>query len=345
MSAKITPTAEEQADSLPLHIKYADTLKSTRAHISELLENLLTSNGLSAICGAANVGKTALVIDMVSAISRGAEWMNRQTQQGLVLYMAAESPVSVESRVLAYQEHHALLMPNFIISDSRVNLFKDGKGTDDIIKTVTLLEKKHNQKVVLIVFDTLSLVIEGANENLGADMGRVIENLDRIRRACGAHVSVVHHIGKQADAGMRGWSGLFAAMDTVIMIAATKRGSYAEVVKSRDLGCKGIRIGFDLKAIGIGKTTFGKEATACVAVPADAPPKGSGYGKVEAAILKFLKEHDGGGISKAGIVQHFNGKPAKGSVYRAINALAEDSEVVITGDKVALAIAEQDVEF
>lgn len=331
-------------ENLPLRIKYAHTLQSTRAHISELLENLLTSNGLSAICGASNVGKTALVIDLASAVACGTKWMNRQTQQGLVLYIAAESPTSVENRVLAYQGHHGLLMPNFIISDSRVNLFKDGKGADDIIKTVEQLEKMHDQKVVLIVFDTLSLVIEGANENLGVDMGRVIENLDRIRRASGAHVSVVHHIGKQADAGMRGWSGLFAAMDTVIMVSATKRGSYAEIVKSRDLNCKGERFGFGLQAIGVGKTTFGKEATACVAIPADAPPKGQGFGRVEAAILKLLRERGDSAISKAAIVQHFNGKPAKGSVYRAINKLAEESEVVITGDKVVLASDEPDSE-
>ncbi|MDN7953618.1 AAA family ATPase [Burkholderia multivorans] len=343
MSAKVTPTAEEQADSLPLHIKYAHTLKTSRTRISELLEDTLTSDGLSAICGASNVGKTAWFISLAGSIARGAKWMNRQTQQGLVLYIAAESPSSVESRVLAYQDHHGLLMPNFVISGSRVNLFKDAKGTDDIIKTIKLLEKKHSQKVVLVIFDTLSLVIEGANENLGADMGRVIENLDRIRRACGTHVSVVHHTGKLAEAGMRGWSGLFAAMDTVIMVSATKQGSYAEVVKSRDLGCKGARFGFSMKAVDIGETTFGKVATACIAVPADAPAKGKGYGRVEAAILKFLKEHGDGEINKAAIVQHFNGKPAKGSVYRAISKLADDSEVVITGDKVALTSAAQDV--
>lgn len=341
MSANVISTANAQAGSFPIDIKYADALKATRTRISELLEDTLTSDGLSAICGASNVGKTAWVIALAGSIARGVKWMNRETQQGLVLYVAAESPSSVENRVLAYQEHHGQLMPNFIISGSRVNLFKDVKGADDIIKTVKLLETKHNQKVVLVVFDTLSLVIEGANENLGADMGRVIENLDRIRRVCGAHVSVVHHIGKQVDAGMRGWSGLFAAMDTVIMVTAAKGGSYAEIVKSRDLGSKGVRFGFGMEAIGIGETTFGKEATACVAVPADAPAKGKGYGRVEAAILKFLKERGDGEISKAAVVQHFNGKPAKGSVYRAINKLADDSEVVITDDKVALASAEQ----
>ncbi len=341
MSAKVTSTADVQARSFPIDIKYADTLKATRTRISELLEDTLTSDGVSAICGASNVGKTALVVSLAASIALGAKWMNRQTQVGLVLYIAAESPSSVENRVLAYQEHYGLSIPNLVISGSRINLFKDTQGADDIIKTVKLLEKKHDEKVVLVIFDTLSLVIEGANENLGSDMGRVIENLDRIRRACGAHVSVVHHIGKQVDAGMRGWSGLFAAMDTVIMVAATKQGSYAEIVKSRDLGSKGVRFGFGMEAIGIGETTFGKVATACVAVPADAPAKGKCFGRVEAAILNFLKELGDGEISKVAIVQHFNGKPAKGSVYRAINKLADDSEVVITGDKVVLASAAQ----
>ncbi|RSB83306.1 hypothetical protein EGT47_18960 [Burkholderia cenocepacia] len=100
-----------------------------------------------------------------------------------------------------------------------------------------------------------------------------------------------------------------------------------------------------MEAIGIGETTFGKVATACVAVPADAPAEGKGYGKVEAAVLKFLKEHSDGEISKAAIVQHFNGKPVKSSVYRAIKKLADDSEVAVTDDKVALARAVAGSEF
>ena len=52
----------------------------------------LTAGDGSVLYGDSNSGKTLFVIDMAAAVARGARWMGRNTEPGLVVYLAAESP-------------------------------------------------------------------------------------------------------------------------------------------------------------------------------------------------------------------------------------------------------------
>lgn len=93
-----------------------------------------------------------------------------------------------------------------------------------------MLEKQCRQKARLIVGDTLSRLSAGANESAGQDMGLVVRHFDRIRNECSAHFMLIHHSGKNAAAGARGWSGVRAAVDTEIevtdwLVASLRRGS------------------------------------------------------------------------------------------------------------------------
>jgi len=97
--------------------------------------------------------------------------------------------------------------------------------------------------------DTLARLSAGANKNAGQDMGLVVRRFDRIRAECNAHFLLVHHSGKAAAAGARGWSGVRAAMDTEIEVTDTPAGRCAEITKQRDLPTKGARIGFILKLV------------------------------------------------------------------------------------------------
>ena len=48
-------------------------------------------------------------------------------------------------------------------------------------------------KPALIIFDTLNRCAEGLEENSAKDMGIFCAGLEKIKRATGAHVNVVHH--------------------------------------------------------------------------------------------------------------------------------------------------------
>ena len=308
---------------LPLGVVFADELATDYEPPDELVQGILTAEAGSMLYGDSNSGKTFFTIDLACAVARGTPWMGRKTEPGLVVYVAAESPASVRSRLQAYQLHHQCRVPNFAIVQTPLDLFSSDKDTDALIALVKLVERQRGQKARLIVGDTLARLSAGANENSGEDMGLVVQRFDRIRAECGAHFLMIHHSGKAAANGARGWSGIRAAMDTEIEVTDGGANRCAEVTKQRDLSTKGERIGFTLERVYLGLTKWGAPATTCIVLPADAPEKatkGKRMGEVEGAVSEFLKQRKVG-VRKAEVTKHFESRYERSNVYRAIRSL------------------------
>ncbi len=337
--AELLRTARYPEVRLSLDVAFADELPDAVVAPDELVQGLLTVGGGSVLYGDSNSGKTFFVIDMAAAIARGVPWMDRQTEPGLVVYLAAESPTSVLVRLQAYQRHHGVKVPNFAVTRNPINLFEGDADTGAVIDTVRALEARVGVPVRLIVGDTLARLSAGANENAGQDMGRVIERFDRIRTECEAHFMLIHHCGKDTASGARGWSGIRAAIDTEIEVTDTAIGRCAEVTKQRDLGSKGARIGFRLEGLPLGVSKWGTPVTSCVVLPEDAPGKPvkqKKIGPVEGAVLEFLRVRRAG-AKKAEVVAHFDGQYSRQSVYRACTTLTESGRLHETSGIVAFA--------
>ncbi len=314
--------SEPAPPPLPLSVVFADDLPDTFTPPDELVQGVLTAGDGSVWYGDTNTGKTFVIVDLACAVARGVPWMGRQTEPGLVVYLAAESPVSVRGRLQAYQCHHGCRVPNFAIVQSPIDLFDGEADTDKVIQTIRQIEQQRSLKVRLIIGDTLARLSAGANENAGQDMGLVVRRFDRIRSETGAHFALIHHSGKNAANGARGWSGVRAAVDTEIELTDTPQGKCIEITKQRDLSTKGERIGFRLDVVTLGHTKWGFAATSCVVVAADAPEKKTGkrMGEVEGAVIEYLAEHKVG-IKKAELAKHFSGRYERPNVYRAIKTL------------------------
>jgi len=320
--ATILDGAIEPPIAYPLKVTFAEELADSYEPPDELVQGVLTAGDGCVLYGDSNSGKTFVVIDLACAVARGTDWMGRRTEPGLVVYLAAESPSSVRGRLQAYQKHHGVKVPNFAIVQSPIDLFDGEADTDKVIKLVRMLEAKRGQTVRLIIGDTLARLSAGANENSGQDMGLVVRHFDRIRAECKAHFLLIHHSGKNAAAGSRGWSGIRAAVDTEIEVTDTPTGRCLEITKQRDLPTKGERIGFRLDVVTLGQTKWGEPATSCVVVAADAPVKQAGkrMSECDGAVLEFLVAHKIG-IKKRDVVAHFEGRYEKGPIYRAMKAL------------------------
>jgi putative DNA primase/helicase len=332
----------QASEKLPLDVVFADQLSSTFEAPDELVQGVLTAGAGSMLYGDSNCGKTFLSIDMACAVARGVPWMGRRTEQGLVVYAAAESPASVKSRLQAYQTHHRCRVPNFAIVQSPLDLYSSEADTDALIALVRQVERLRGQKARLIVGDTLARLSAGANENSGEDMGMVVKRFDRIRAECAAHFLLIHHSGKAAANGARGWSGIRAAMDSEIEVVDGPTGRCAEITKQRDLSTKGTRIGFSLERVEIGLTKWGEPATTCVVVPTDAPAKetkAKRMGPVEGAVLEHLRAQPAG-VKRAAVAQHFDGQYARTSVYRAITTLADAGMAHVAEQSGMVCIAE-----
>ena len=328
--AGLLEAAREPAPpGLPLSVAFADELPETFTPPDELVEGVLTAGDGSVLYGDSNSGKTFFVIDMAAAVARGVRWMGRNTEPGLVVYLAAESPASVRGRLQAYQRHHGVRVPNFAIVQSPIDLFDGDADTEAVIAVVRQLERQRGQKVRLIVGDTLARLSAGANENAGQDMGLVVRRFDRIRTACNAHFLLIHHSGKAAANGARGWSGIRAAVDTEIEVTDSPTGRCAEITKQRDLSTKGERIGFRLDTVTLGTTKWGAAATSCVVVPTDAPdkPQGKRVSEVGGAVLEYLRTQPAG-KKKREVVEHFQPLYDKSAVYRELKKLVVAGQVL-----------------
>lgn len=239
----------------------------------ELIEGVLGRQSMAVLYGDSNSGKTFLALEMAACISLGREWLGRSTAQGAVLILATEAERSVRRRLLAWTRWHGIALPHVAVVQTPVNLFDGNADVAAVLGVVEAVERRAGVKVELIVGDTLARISAGANENSGEDMGVVLRNADAIRSGARASFLWIHHTGKDAARGMRGWSGMRAAIDTEVEIVDDAGARSAEVTKQRDLPGKGDRFGFRLESVTLGANRWGAERGSCVVVAADAPPK------------------------------------------------------------------------
>lgn len=308
-------------------VVYASDLPEEFTAPAELLQGILTLEGLSMVYGASGSGKTFLMVDLACAVAQGARWMGRQTRPGLVIYLAAEAPGGVMRRVQAYQAHHGVRIPNLVIVKNPIDFFRGEADAMEVVKLVLRIEAERGQKAVLVIADTLARISGDAQEN-GSDMGLVIRHTDLCRSCIQAHFSLVHHAGKNESNGARGWSGVRAAADTEIEVTNGAGGHVAEVKKQRDLATQNDRIGFSLKSVTLGLTDFGAPATTCIVESAEAPAKETGQ-KLSAnggAILEFLRQK-GSGITISGILEHFGDQFKKTTCYDQLTIMVSNGQV------------------
>lgn len=215
---------------------------------------------VSVVYGPSNVGKTTFVIDVVRAVATGAQWHGRRTRGGAVLYVAAESGISVVERA------HGLLGDDgrkVFLLEERPSLLSD-IDVDAIIDLANHCAGECGEPVAMIVFDTLTLCMGAGDENSNADAVRVAAATQRIARETGAHVMLVHHSGKDRSAGPRGASGLVGNADTVVELVAVNAESdnyvLAHAVKQRRMS-RLRPFAFRLRAVVLGEDEDGEDRT------------------------------------------------------------------------------------
>jgi hypothetical protein len=95
-------------------------------------------------------------------------------------------------------------------------------------------------------------------------MGRALANLRIIRDLTGATIVIIHHAGKDLSRGLRGWSGIHAAVDAAIEVSRAESGEREiRIAKQKD-GDDGLAWGFALSVVVVGMDEDGDEETSCV---------------------------------------------------------------------------------
>lgn len=289
---------ESRRALLSLGARWVDEAIDNDAFLPPLVEGLLEQNSKAMLYGPSASGKSSMAIDLACHIALGRRWHDRYVQRGGVVYVAAEAPMSVIRRVLAFRLHHRidvrlpmLMAPPQALGDS-LNELADRALFEGSVPPG------------LVIIDTLAAAFPGEED--AQHFTSLAADLDRIRQAFCCAVLLVHHSGKQERSGARGHSSLFAAMDTVIHVGRRGDRVTATVEKQRD-GMIGGRFSGLHKPVTIGTRSIDPAAakqivTACVVVPTSTPEVSlHGFRPTEPAalLLEALRaERDRGACSR-----------------------------------------------
>ncbi|MEN9936867.1 MAG: hypothetical protein RLZZ387_3446 [Chloroflexota bacterium] len=283
-----------------------------------LVKGIIPAAEVTVIAGPGDAGKTFVMVDIVNRVARHYP----------VIYVAGEDAAGIRVRKRAWELHHrARRTGNFRLMDEALPL-ADPLAVESFIAAAAPIQPR------LIVIDTLSQSIAGADENSSAVMSAVLANAQRIARALGAAVVLIHHYTKDGST-YRGSSVL-------------KNNTYGFLEVERDsddlvrLECNRIKNAPPFAAryfrlVEAATDIAGDEdapTVSCVIMPARKVVRGAGdLSKVEVKILELLlsaTDADGGMVTTA--LQQELGLKGR-SFYGPLAHLRKHGYIVKEGDK------------
>jgi hypothetical protein len=262
---------------------------ATGANPTWVIKDVLPQAELVVMYGASGSGKSFLALDMAAAIARGVEWRGKRVRQGRVAYIAAEGGGGFRKRLKAYGQHNEIDLASLELGviHAAPNMM-EAKDAADVVKAI-----KAWGGADIVIVDTFAQVMPGANENAGEDVGKALTHCKRIHELTGAMIILIHHAGKDASKGARGWSGLRAAADAELEVVREATGRSLRLTKSKD-GEDGMAWGFDLEIITVGVDEDLDPITSCVVIEAQMPVPGAGparkLGPVEVIVNTVIQE-------------------------------------------------------
>lgn len=307
-----------------------------------IIKSVLPKAELAVVFGESGSGKSFLVMDMALAISRGMDWCGHRVKQGRVVYIAAEGAGGARTRANAYAQHHELLLDElpFGVINAAPNFLQKTDAVD-VAKAIVA-----SGPCDVVIVDTFAQTTPGANENSAEDIGKALAHCKGIHRATGALVILVHHSGKDASKGARGWSGIKAAADAEIEVTRLADARLARVSKMKD-GEDGSVFPFKLTTVPVGVDEDGDVISSCVVEYTNLPPPPikQPQGKRQKAVWNVVLELAENGVAEieavvAEVIRASikDDKPTmrRDNIKSTITRLAEDAFFCIEGGALVL---------
>lgn len=251
------------------------------------IKHVLPRADMIMVYGASGAGKSFVVYDMGMAIARGVPWRDNRVTKGRVSYLIAEGAGGFNGRITAYAEYHDVdpATLDFQVIPAQPNFLK----VPDIKKLIRTV-KAFNPDIIIV--DTWAQVTAGGNENSGEDMGLALSHCRQLNKATGATVLIIHHSGKDADRGARGWSGLKGAADAELEVVRSGDDRVVSITKLKD-GIEGSEYGFKLNVVGVGTDADGDELTSCVVLASEVSRAQVSMGKNERVVYEAARDSMG----------------------------------------------------
>ena len=236
---------------------------------TDLIKGVIGAEKLGVIYGQSGSTKSFFALEMAVRIASGQPWRGHRTRKGGVIYVAAEGAVGMHNRVEALKRSYALgpqeTLP-FWLMPGVVQLTEEGQ--DDV---ATFIEAATDEGInpSLVVIDTLSQSMAGADENGPKDMSMAIALAQQIMSGLSCAVVIVHHSGKNEAMGARGHSSLRAATDTELEVKETSDSTYRIRASKQKEGETGAEWFHRLETVELGLDQDGDPITSAILKPMD----------------------------------------------------------------------------
>ncbi|MEJ5896711.1 AAA family ATPase [Aquabacterium sp. G14] len=221
------------------------------------VRGVLPAVGLAALYGPSASGKSFLAFDLAAAIAEGCRWFDCRVEAAPVVYAALEGEAGFKLRARAWEVNRGRPLPpglRMMLQPFKLTAPLDVADLAAVVPAGAV-----------VVLDTLNRAAPTADENSSKDMGEILEAAKTLQALTGGLVVLVHHTGKNAAAGLRGHSSLFAAMDAAIEVSREGDRREWKVAKSKD-GIDGEACQFKLQVETLGTEETGEAITSCVVV-------------------------------------------------------------------------------
>lgn len=229
----------------------------------DLVRGLLPRSGLGVIFGPSGCGKSFLALDVALHVAMGRAWAFQRTEPAGVVYIAAEGAEGFRRRVVAARDRLGAWEAQFAMIAAAPNLGASPGDGPELVASIRSQTLSQGWSPGLVVIDTTARVIPGVEENSLKDMGRFVDNADLIARELRCLVLLVHHTGKNPEAGMRGSTALHGAADVEWSVSIEDGVRSVRLAKSKD-GADNLAWSFALAVVEIGTDDDGEPITTCV---------------------------------------------------------------------------------
>jgi hypothetical protein len=233
----------------------------------ELVHGTISRQGTGVLGGQSGAGKTFVAVHLMVCAAAAIPFLGREIREPVAgVYLAAEGSGTIAHRFRAAKRYAGIkeLLP--ITYSGKVGNLLDQK---QLFKTIGDLKQCGDYFRAhfgvphgLTIIDTASMAFHMSDENSNAEIARVCQALARMCQETGAFTCVVHHMGKDQNAGLRGGSAWRGNVDSVLLCLADRepltgdcRNCRVVVEKHRD-GPEGPIGGFDLPLIELGMDDY-----------------------------------------------------------------------------------------
>ncbi len=196
-----------------------------------LIGRHIPETGFGILFGDPGTYKSFLALDMGLSIAAGfRDWYGDPIAQdaGAVLYIAGEGAGAFKLRIRAWKKQNWVedeMMPadRFRVVTASLNFMRH----EDIVELLAVVDASGLKRIALIIIDTVSRAIPGADENKQQDMSIFVNACDTLRDRTGAFILGIHHAAKSGD--MRGSSVIPGGGDAIFRVERKKGQNYVRL--------------------------------------------------------------------------------------------------------------------